>query len=381
MNKIRLMVVGDVSFAGRNEEACGRSPFLKVGELFDGKDLVIGNLECPLTGKEDGDPVPNKCKMRGDPAWAGELHRVGFHIMDLANNHLMDYGRFGLGSTISALTRAGVGFVGAGMNREEACKPLDLERKGKKLSILARTSVHVTSPSYATEKEPGVAWFEIEETTKAVAACRERSHYVIVLVHWGVENYFYPSRRQREEARKLIDNGADIIVGHHPHVIQGMERYKNGVIAYSLGNFLFDEFLWESQTDQGEIKLLTSKLTPENREGVGLAMDMDETGLRCSQIPTRINDHAEIEIDRTMRRERKLRRVSYPLGLGFSSYQCLWRLYSTKREFQLRVWNRCRTMDILSKIHKFRFRHIVELYTIIRKSSGIIFNKRDNPYD
>ena len=102
----------------------------------------------------------------------------------------------------------------------------------------------VSSACFAGAETPGVAWLDEAETVAALRSCRSRADMVVLIVHWGIEEYRYPSPEQRAQALRLQAAGADLILGHHPHVLQGVEENSRGVIAYSLGNFLFDEFDW-----------------------------------------------------------------------------------------------------------------------------------------
>jgi hypothetical protein len=293
---------------------------------------------------------------------------------------MMDYGEAGLFNTVDALDSAGIYHVGAGGFKEEACAPLFLNIKEKRIAFLARTSVIVTSPSYAETKKPGVAFLDIEETKETIKICRSQSEIVILLMHWGLEDYSYPSPGQREIANELIGAGADIILGHHPHVLQGLEFIKNGLAAYSLGNFLFDEFEWTLNEAELGAKTFVSSLSPENREGMilNLAWDIDRR-LVINPIFTRIDEEARVKIDPTPHRDSNFRGLNQKLQYPF--YQCWWRTYAMRKEWSLRIKPKVSPGNIIRKIHKLRMKHIKELFWIFQKSTRIAAGKSTNPYD
>ena len=158
-SKVTIAAAGDISFAGPNAEAPSMSMFSQIIGALKGFNLVIGNLESPLVA--DGNPIPGKCTLRGEPGCAELMKEAGIHLVSLANNHTMDYGEAGLFSTMRALGLAGIKYVGAGRNIEDACAPLFVNVDGGRISVLARTSVIVNSPSYAERDLPGVAFLDI----------------------------------------------------------------------------------------------------------------------------------------------------------------------------------------------------------------------------
>jgi poly-gamma-glutamate synthesis protein (capsule biosynthesis protein) len=173
------------------------------------------------------------------PRYLRALKGAGIGIVNIANNHVFDYGPEGLFDTISYLDSAGIHHVGAGRNREEAHRPVVLVIRGVRIGFLGYYGGG-EAPG-AGRRNPGVARRKEEEVVSDIRDLRDRRGvgYVVVNLHWGTENATVPSREQRALAHTLIDAGADAVVGHHPHVLQGIERYGRGVIAYSLGNFVF----------------------------------------------------------------------------------------------------------------------------------------------
>lgn len=348
--------------------------FMLVQNIFDNADLVLANLENPLT--EVGKPTPGKCTLRGDPGWALVMKEVGFSLVSLANNHMMDYGPEGLFNTIEALESAGIKHVGAGMNVEEAYAPIIVQIKERNIAFFARSSVIVTSPSYAGPTTPGVAFLDMDELKDGIAQSRKVADQVIVLLHWGVEEYAYPAPAQIDLARQLIVAGADVLIGHHPHVLQGMHRIEKGLVAYSLGNFLFDEFIWNTG---GASKDMLITLSESNRKGMILQMSWDRTGLAdVSKVFTRINSRGII-LDDDPERVDEFKRLSIPLDRAL--YKSWWHFYAIWREWDLQVRSNISPSRIMKNLLKIRPRHIAELIRTIKKSLNIAMGKSTNPYD
>lgn len=216
--------------------------FAGVAGSLTGGDIVIGNLENPLSLR--GTPVKNKeYTFRGLPEAAGGMRNAGINMVSLANNHIMDYGPEALADTLDLLNQAGIAYAGAGANSAEAYKHTTFGVKGKKVAFFAYSAV-VPEGSWATATRPGMATTREKWSTRleAIEAASKENDYVIVSFHWGLEYEDHPQEYQRDFARRVIDAGADMVIGHHPHVIQGIELYKGRIIAYSLGDFVFDHY-------------------------------------------------------------------------------------------------------------------------------------------
>jgi poly-gamma-glutamate synthesis protein (capsule biosynthesis protein) len=211
------------------------------GSLASG-DIVIGNLESPLSLR--GKPEAGKeHTFRGLPEAAGGMRNAGINMVSLANNHIMDYGPDALSDTLDLLGQAGIAYAGAGINSAEAQKHSTFEVKGSRVAFFAYSAV-VPEGSWATSKRPGTATTRENWSTRqsAIEAASKEHDFVIVSFHWGLEYEDHPQEYQRDYARRVIDAGADMVIGHHPHVIQGIELYKGKIIAYSLGDFVFDHY-------------------------------------------------------------------------------------------------------------------------------------------
>jgi len=374
---IFLTAVGDIAFEGRNADRPLPEVFNAVSSLFKSSALVIANLENPLI--ETGQAVPGKCVLRGSPEWAKIIREAGINIVSLANNHMMDFGVEGLVSTIQALDDAGIGHLGAGMNIEEACAPFFVGSKFGRIAFLARTAVEVSSPSNASPSQPGVAYLDEDETFHAIRTCHEEADFVVLLVHWGVEHYHYPSPEQRDLAQRLVGAGTDIILGHHPHVLQGVEMLGASLVAYSLGNFLFDQFAWSAEFDSEKLDFFCS-LSDANRESTVLQVEWhDEEKISWKTVHTEITSEATVAFGDETVRQVEFARLSQKLACHF--YRFFWRLYALGMEWQLRVKQHLSLRRLVGKLHRIRPRHVIELVKTLRQSAKVASGKSTNPYE
>ena len=239
---ITVAAVGDIMFDSAPKRLIkakgGNAPFSALVSQLRGADVTLGNLECPLSVR--GHAVAGKTfTFQGDPRGAKGLQWAGFDLVSLANNHARDYGVSALRDTFQILGRAGLAWAGAGVNRAAAWKPAIIERGGARIAFLAFSEIGPGN-FVATGSKPGTAFTSnISAVTKAIKAAHAKADYVIVSFHWGVERSYSPTARQVNDGRAAIRAGADMVLSHHPHVLQGVEFYRRGIIAYSLGNFVF----------------------------------------------------------------------------------------------------------------------------------------------
>jgi len=225
--------------------------FGEVMPTFFYGDVVIGNLETPLTDKTEPTPVKSPASIElkrnfvfktESPDTAQTMRDAGITVLTLANNHILDYREEGLVDTIGHLEAAGIKYAGAGLDSKKAAKPALLDIAGMEVAVLAASDV-VPEGFAADKKKPGIVSMKNAGSfMKLIRKARKDNPdaLLVLSLHWGVEATLTPSDRQKTLARKFIDAGADLIVGHHPHRIQGVEFYKGRPIFYSLGNFVFD---------------------------------------------------------------------------------------------------------------------------------------------
>ena len=176
--------------------------------------------------------------LRMPPRSARVLRSAGIDIVTLANNHSMDFGFPGLLSTLMSLARADIRSTGAGMDLAAASKPLIIELEGRSVCLLAFSKT-LPESFWATNNEAGTAFASEKLAVTRVKDCSDRGLYTVVSLHWGQEGQKKAAGYQRELAQSVIDAGADLVIGHHPHVVQDIESYKGKPIFYSLGNFAF----------------------------------------------------------------------------------------------------------------------------------------------
>ena len=211
-------------------------PFDSTKSILTSTQFTFGNLESPFT--ETGPRFDKRFTFKVPPKFATGLKESGFDIVTLANNHMIDYGIEGLEKTIITLDSLGVKHCGAGLTLEDAQKPAIVEKDGIKLAFLGY-SMTFPKEFWATDSTGGTAFPTEKILKKAIQHCDSIADFTIITFHWGSELKNFPKNYQKHFARYCIDQSADLILGHHPHVLQGLEVYKNRLIAYSLGNFAF----------------------------------------------------------------------------------------------------------------------------------------------
>jgi poly-gamma-glutamate capsule biosynthesis protein CapA/YwtB (metallophosphatase superfamily) len=251
--QVNLQAVGDIML-GRSvgDRILANGPeavFSGVQSALDPADILVGNLECVLTERAQSEH--KAYTLKAPPAAAEALSLAGFDVLSLANNHALDYGFAGLQDTQANLGQYGIATVGAGLDSEAAHTPLIISRNGLRLAFLAYVDVIPELSGYdlrswiATSDSPGIAWADLARIKADVTAARRDADLVIVLLHGGIEISEFITNitnAQREQAHAAIDAGAAVVIGSHTHVLQQIERYHGGLIAYSLGNFVFDQY-------------------------------------------------------------------------------------------------------------------------------------------
>lgn len=238
---ISLVAAGDVMLdrgVAKRIQANGLDwPFEKVAPVIRSADLAFCNLECPLSA--DGQKIHKPVCFKANPAYAKGVAGAGFDVVSIANNHSLDCGREGLVETIRALDRAGIAHGGGGKDLESASAPVIKDIGGVRVAFLVRNMVFPEAVWYRTDV-PTIAGMDQSKIEDEIHAAKSKADVVIVSVHWGVEYRQHPEDWQKVLAHRMIDAGASLVLGHHPHTVQPVERYHGGVIAYSLGNFVFD---------------------------------------------------------------------------------------------------------------------------------------------
>ena len=206
-------------------------------------DLMWANNEFVYSDSDE--PLPGKAyTFCAAPENVSYLHDLGIDIVGLANNHTFDYGIESFVDTLETLEGAGIPYVGAGRNDTQAYAPVYLHMGGITIGYVAASCAEYTIYTLeATADEPGIAWcYDNERFVESVREAAANADYVVVLPHWGVEHSTDLDDDQADFAHQYIDAGADIVIGAHPHILQGIEYYNGKPILYSLGNFWFDSY-------------------------------------------------------------------------------------------------------------------------------------------
>jgi len=260
---VSIAFVGDIMLDDGPGKALARGvdPFAPFADHLARADLRIGNLECVVATQGSAEP-DKPYAFRAHPRSLAVLKRH-FDAVSLANNHSGDYGPEAFRQMLGLLAARQLPYFGGGPDLARAHAPLVLERRGLRIAFLGYNEFFPRSFEADFDK-PGIAWSEDEQVRLDIERARRqyRADLVIPFMHWGWEKERRPSERQRQLARLMIDAGAGLVVGGHPHVTQGVELYQGKPIVYSLGNFVFDGFDY-----------------PEARQGWLLRLTVDKSGL------------------------------------------------------------------------------------------------------
>jgi poly-gamma-glutamate synthesis protein (capsule biosynthesis protein) len=269
----RVLITGDIIpsrcvYAKQRARADYAAAFRPTADLLSAADITVGSLDASLSDASQPEDCHETFNLLAPPESVEGLKLGGFDVMTVATNHIKDCGRAGFCGnlafldTLSNLKAAGIEPVGGGRNREEAHKPVIVERNGVRFAFLGYDDV--ASDYYgAGSSTPGTAPLERGGPAADVAAARKTVDVVIVLNQWGVEYTSDPTQRQRALADEAITAGAAVVAGNGPHVVQAVEPRVDGFVAYALGNFVFDQD-WSDETQQGlvmEATFLGSRLS------------------------------------------------------------------------------------------------------------------------
>ena len=268
---VRLMFAGDVYPSNYVMDAYNAAGSIKgvVSESYlediRDSDFFIVNEEFPFSSR--GTQAPDKqFTFRVAPDKVSMFREMDIDLVTLANNHALDYGTEALLDSIDTLDNADIAHVGAGKDLEAARKPVIAELNGRTFAFIGATRVIPVAEWAAGTDRPGMfsAYDGGAQLAESVKAAKQHADYVVVYMHWGIERDEVTNEVQRNIAHNIIDAGADLVVGAHPHVLQGLEYYKGVPIAYSLGNFVFG-----SQIPSTAL----------------LQADVDDSGIRLRLIP------------------------------------------------------------------------------------------------
>lgn len=298
--EVSLLAVGDIMlsrYVARKIDAKDdiHYPFINVRNYLKQADIVFGNLESPITaGRKIGS---GEMIFRANPGMEQALKEVGFNVLSLANNHVPNFGDRGIRETLAYLDTAGIKHTGAGWDDADAYAPVFLEIKGFTFAFLAYNDTDVVPPVYeATPVHGGTAFMNIARMVTAIREAKRHADFVVVSMHSGHEYTAKANHSQSFFAHTAIDNGADLVIGHHPHVVQPIETYQGKFICYSLGNFIFD------QSRSG------------TREGLMAEFIFDRVGIvRIGLIPVIIEEYCRPRIVSEEQVPNLFKRLMFPL--------------------------------------------------------------------
>ena len=271
--------VGDICLAGsvaRLARLRGMDYVLaEVSDTLNSDSFSVGNLECSVS--TIGKPQKHKeYTFQAPPVLLDGLKSGGIDAVSLANNHVLDYGRDALVEMLGHLDSAGIQFGGAGVDISSAAAPVPVTMGGRKFFIICYSRVVPDTFWYARPSRPGVIGaYDPQRLLQSIAVTKDSGDIVAVYLHWGKEMQRVPEPYQQVLARRCIEAGADLVVGSHPHALQGFEYYQGKLIAYSLGDFIFSSrehrptvilrtvFVGDSLTSASIIPCRLSHLRPE----------------------------------------------------------------------------------------------------------------------
>ena len=255
---IRIVFAGDMMLDRGTrtviEQKCIDHLFENVTSLFHQQDIVMVNFENPFCTNTEIASNKLYC-FRGDPDWLFEIKKAGITHAVFANNHIGDYGREGLKETMAYLSRNDIHFAGSDSSFLDPCKPLLIDKKGSRIAIFSNSLLYQKdNPGFANENFP--------QLNKRISSFKKLhpDYCIIISLHWGIEMDDFPTAEQKRQAHELIKAGADLIIGHHPHVVQPIEMYEGKYICYSLGNFMFD-----TNKDPGNKGILACFVITDNK--------------------------------------------------------------------------------------------------------------------
>jgi len=279
---ITLIFGGDVMLSRQVNDRMVKNkdyswPFLKIADSLSSADLTIINLESPFAEDENYFVPTGSFLFKANPEAVSGLIKSGTDLVALANNHILNQGANGLKKTQEVLTSAGIQTIGAGENEEAARQPKIFNVKNKKIGFLAYA--YPDDDSVATANRPGIATMDLENMAADIKKLRTETDIVIIIMHAGQEYTLEPNRQQVAFAHSALENGADLVIGHHPHWPQIWELYQNKPIIYSLGNLIFDQ-MWSEET----------------RIGLIAELDWKNGWEEIKFIPIKIYDYGQAEI-------------------------------------------------------------------------------------
>lgn len=308
---VRLAAVGDLLFTTTPDGNATRgleSLSADVLELFSSCDLVFANLESTLISSDKIGTEPLVLASEGQIL---SLRKSGINLVTLGNNHASDCFDDGLTGLVNLLDELDIGWFGAGLDYEEASRPHIVEMNGVSIAFIGAVDISSGPYRFATKTSGGVVPFDVEVLCDKIKGLKEKVDHIVISPHWGMERFRIPSPKQIKQARRLVDAGASMIIGHHPHVVQGLELFHDAPIAYSLGNFLANRVYWRN----GDF----IEWSRFERSGTILIADITpDRILNIKQIPT-YDDGKTVCIDTSGKGDLYIQKANKTLSIGVTA--------------------------------------------------------------
>ena len=314
---MKISFVGDISLNNKYNFLYEKNekPFKNISEILSESDYVVGNLECLSEGIKENFLKRPRLKTNKDTL--KYLSDINMSVSTLAHNHVYDNCREGFENTTNVLNDLNINYIGASINQQDSQSPY-LINDDKKIALLNYVT-HDTNPNVPVDADVYLNYFDLDRSCEEIRILKKESRLVFVILHWGggSEGRYFPDWDQPKIARKLIDAGADFIVGHHSHTLQPYEIYKDKFIFYSLGNFCFDDIIFEGKTI--EIK------KPSGTESAILNVIIDKNSeINIELLPINKNPNLELYIDKNILNKFKRRQILFKL---IFSNKLFWTLY------------------------------------------------------
>ncbi|MGB2755457.1 MAG: CapA family protein [Phycisphaerae bacterium] len=315
---VRLAAVGDLLLAagpaGTDPPRENAAIFAEVRPLFQEADLIVGNLECTLPAS--GATVPTEPRVVATEDLVRGVATAGITTVSLANNHMFDCLAEGFHRLRWLLDELGITYFGAGDNLREAAEPAIVQVRGVRVGFLGAADPRTGPSGFAGPSVPGAAPLETANLVERIRRLRAEVDHVVVSLHWGEERLSIPSPSQIVQAHALAEAGASLVLGHHPHVLQGLEVYRGVPIIYSLGNFVAcdisysngDRLTWNRTERTGCV--LRVDLGPDGAQGVGQIATYDD-GVRVGPDTSGFGDRRIARVNRALARGVTLRRYRW----------------------------------------------------------------------
>lgn len=265
---MRIAFLGDIALVGRydlrsNPAALQRLEALR--ELLQGFDLVAANLESPLTWRTSS-WVPKSMHLRSDPRNVEVLQHLGVRCVSLANNHMNDFGRRGIDETIAVLEENQIDWFGVDD------RTVTVEHGSDRLGLAGFCCLSTNGTGYQSSAGTGIGLLTRDRLARQLTDDRAAGVFSVLSCHWGREHTHYPNPEHIALAHSLATQGPFILHGHHPHVIQGVEKRNGSLVAYSLGNCLFDDL----ESINGRWRL---RQGPDNRKSIVLGVEIRDRAI------------------------------------------------------------------------------------------------------